>query len=122
MTPDQHWHDVCKAVLTDTQFRYIQAQVKKRANGEVHKAAPRPHSHQVLLLRASQVTGQPIDALMSRRRDQATVRARWAAWRWLHEDQGLAKAAIARLWNMDHTSVVHALRKMDNRTVKSYSS
>lgn len=56
--------------------------------------------------------GVPLRHVLSRRRDRHIVAARHAAIRELRERfDGDSLPNIARLFNRDHTSIVHALRK-----------
>lgn len=57
----------------------------------------------------------PLRLLLSRRRDRHIVKARHAAIRAVRETfDGDSLPMIGRLFNRDHTSIIHALRKAAN--------
>ena len=59
----------------------------------------------------SAATGVGITSLQSKSRMRDIVRARWAAM-WLLRAQGLSTPHIGRLFNRDHSTVMHALDAM----------
>lgn len=50
-----------------------------------------------------------LDEVCGRSREARIVRARHAVWRALHQDPGFPAIGVARLFNVDHTSVLYAL-------------
>lgn len=56
--------------------------------------------------------GLSVAALIGPSRQSEIVAARWEAMRAIHEQFGDNAAAIGRLFNRDHSTVLHALRKV----------
>lgn len=54
------------------------------------------------------LTGISVKDLRSAKRTRKVCRARWLAWRQLHDVDGYGFAGIARAWGCDHTSVMNA--------------
>jgi chromosomal replication initiation ATPase DnaA len=57
----------------------------------------------------------PVADLVSRSRSWPTARARHELWRRLHVDEGISKTTIARHYGVDHSSVVHGVRRAEAR-------
>lgn len=72
-----------------------------------------PPSHQQLLHQILSYTsnsyGVTPEQIMGHRRFPDFVAARWSVWSDLHEG-GLSKSAIARLFGVDHKSVLYGIR------------
>lgn len=47
------------------------------------------------------------------------VRARHRIWAVLHDEMGFAYAGIGRMWDVDHTTVMHALRSVKGQPTKT---
>lgn len=60
-------------------------------------------------------SGVPWHQIMSDTRKAEAVAARWAAMHRMRVELGLSASAIGRHFGRDHSSVIHALRKMAAR-------
>ncbi|WP_028029907.1 helix-turn-helix domain-containing protein [Gemmobacter nectariphilus] len=66
-----------------------------------------------ILAKVSESFGVPVRVMLGARRQREVVNARWAAI-WLGRKAGLTLEQIGRAMRMDHTSVIHALKKVQN--------
>jgi len=61
----------------------------------------------------SELANVHIDALAGRQRDQATSDARMFVWFVIYKAMGHTYSYIARQYDRDHTTIIHAVRKME---------
>lgn len=66
-----------------------------------------------ILAKVSESFGVPVRVMLGARRQREVVNARWAAI-WLGRKAGLTLEQIGRVMRMDHTSVMHALKKVQD--------
>lgn len=63
-------------------------------------------------LASAQHPGIGVDEIRGTAKQRAIVRARWTAWRILAE-RGYPYAGIGRRWPCDHTTIVHAMQRLE---------
>lgn len=66
-----------------------------------------------ILAKVSESFGVPVRVMLGARRQREVVNARWAAI-WLGRKAGLTLEQIGRAMRMDHTSVMHALKNVQD--------
>ena len=68
-----------------------------------------------IVKKTSEVTGVPVNDIMSHRINSNLVYARYIAMFLAYELTTLSYVSIGRAMNRDHTSVMHAIKKLNNR-------
>lgn len=58
--------------------------------------------------------GFPPDVILGRERFRPVVRARHELWFRVHSELGWSYYMMARYFNVDHTTIMHAVRKVEN--------
>lgn len=68
-----------------------------------------------IIFATSKVTGVSINDIMSRRRDPKLVQARHIVMFLAHELTTLSYVSIGKAMDRDHTSIMYAIKKLNNR-------
>lgn len=63
------------------------------------------------LLRMCDVQRVTLNDVLGRKRYPEVVEVRHGFWRWLHAHMGFSLSRIARVWGVDHTTVMNAVHK-----------
>lgn len=87
--------------------------VQQSISGPIHGpyVAPR-RSVRAIAAEVSEQTGIPLASILAHGRRAEVVRARWLVWA-IARGQGFSLPQIARATGHNHTSVLHALRRME---------
>lgn len=64
--------------------------------------------------RVAEITGVTPDRMTSKSREAGVVQARWVAMYSIRHTLGLGTKAIGKMFNRDHTSVIHACSKVED--------
>jgi len=95
-------------VYFDTMLGTILTSYKASTQEEIAKV-------EKIIISTSKVTGVSIRDIISRRRDPKIVHARHIAMFLSHELTTLTYVSIGKAMDRDHTSIMYAIKKLNNR-------
>ena len=101
-----------KAVALEDKIKILEAHIN---NGRP-KAGKVPPSNLVRLIAEQEAmrAGITTDEIMSKRRFKPIQEPRWRVWRRIR-GYGYSLPGIASAWGMDHTSILHGIKRLGDR-------